>query len=82
MIVLVWVSWGAGASPDVRPRSAAPTEGTGAACINSSRALCYLNMPDGAYVIVRRLPERDGEFEYQIKNLAEYDERIVRESHN
>jgi hypothetical protein len=29
-------------------------------------------MPDGAYVIVRRLPERDGGFEYQIKNLAEH----------
>jgi hypothetical protein len=32
------------------------------------------------YVIVKRLPERDGEFEYQIKNLAEPDERVVRES--
>ena len=39
-----------------------------------------LNVPDGAYVIVKRLPERDGEFEYQIKNLAEPDERVVRES--
>jgi hypothetical protein len=39
-----------------------------------------LNMLDGAYVIVKRLPERDGEFEYQIKNLAEHHERIVRES--
>jgi hypothetical protein len=39
-----------------------------------------LNVPDGAYVIVKRLPERHGEFEYQIKNLAEPDERVVRES--
>jgi hypothetical protein len=39
-----------------------------------------LNVPDGVYVIVKRLPERDGEFEYQIKNLAEPDERVVRES--
>jgi hypothetical protein len=39
-----------------------------------------LNVSDGAYVIVKRLPERDGEFEYQIKNLAEPDERVVRES--
>src|SRR5262249_7824632 len=39
-----------------------------------------LNLPDGVYVIVKRLPERDGEFEYQIKNLAEPDERVVRES--
>src|SRR5215831_2630662 len=39
-----------------------------------------LNVPDGVYVIVKRFPERDGEFEYQIKNLAELDERVVRES--
>src|SRR5262245_35054116 len=39
-----------------------------------------LNWPEGVYVIVKRLPERDGEFEYQIKNLAEPDERVVRES--
>ena len=39
-----------------------------------------LNLPDGVYVIVKRLPERDGEFEYQIKNIAELDERVVRES--
>ena len=39
-----------------------------------------LNVSDGAYVIVKRLRERDGEFEYQIKNLAEPDERVVRES--
>src|SRR5215472_897721 len=39
-----------------------------------------LNVQDGEYVIVKRLPERDGEFEYQIKNLAEPDERVVRES--
>ena len=39
-----------------------------------------LNVPDGAYVIVKRLPQRDGEFEYQIKNVAHPDERVVRES--
>ena len=39
-----------------------------------------LNVPDGAYVIVKRLPERDGEFQYQIKGVATLDERIVRES--
>jgi hypothetical protein len=37
-------------------------------------------VPDGAYVVVKRLPERDGEFEYQIKNVASHDERVVRES--
>jgi hypothetical protein len=39
-----------------------------------------LNVPDGAYVIVKRLPQRDGEFEYQIKSVAHRDERVVRES--
>jgi hypothetical protein len=39
-----------------------------------------LNVPDGAYVIIKRLPERDGEFEYQIKSVANPDQRVVRES--
>ena len=39
-----------------------------------------LNVQEGAYVVVKRLPERDGEFEYQIKNVAKPDQRVVRES--
>jgi hypothetical protein len=39
-----------------------------------------LDVPDSAYVIIKRLPMRDGEFEYQIKSLTERDERVVRES--
>jgi hypothetical protein len=39
-----------------------------------------LHGPDGAYVVVKRLPKREGEFEYQIKSLTEPDERVVRES--
>ena len=39
-----------------------------------------LNKPDGAYVVVKRLPMRDGEFEYQIKSVTKPDERVVRES--
>ena len=39
-----------------------------------------LDVPDGAYVVIKRLPMRDGEFEYQIKSLTEPDERVVRES--
>ncbi len=39
-----------------------------------------LNVSDGAYVVVKRLPMRDGEFEYQIRSLTESDERVVRES--
>ena len=39
-----------------------------------------LDVPDGAYVVIKRLPMRDGEFEYQIRSLTERDERVVRES--
>jgi hypothetical protein len=39
-----------------------------------------LNVPDGAYVVVKRFPKQDGEFEYQIKSITEPDERVVRES--
>jgi hypothetical protein len=39
-----------------------------------------LDVPDGAYVVIKRLPMRDGEFEYQIKSVTELDERVVRES--
>jgi hypothetical protein len=39
-----------------------------------------LDVPDGAYVVIKRLPMRDGEFEYQIKSVTERDERVVRES--
>jgi hypothetical protein len=38
------------------------------------------NVSDGAYVVVKRLPQRDGEFEYQIKNVTKSDERVLRES--
>jgi hypothetical protein len=39
-----------------------------------------LDVLDGAYVVIKRLPMRDGEFEYQIKSVTERDERVVRES--
>jgi hypothetical protein len=39
-----------------------------------------LNVPEGAYVVIKRLPMRNGEFEYQIKSVAERDEGVVRES--
>jgi hypothetical protein len=41
-----------------------------------------LNVSDAAYVIVKRLPRHDGEFEYQIKSVNEPDERVVREIKN
>ena len=39
-----------------------------------------LNMPGGAYIVTRKLPERDGEFVYQVKSANEPHQRIVRES--
>ena len=39
-----------------------------------------LGVREGAYVVIKRLPMRDGEFEYQIKSVTELDERVVRES--
>jgi hypothetical protein len=37
------------------------------------------NLPRGAYVILKKMPERDGEFEYRVRNIAEPHERVVRE---
>jgi hypothetical protein len=34
----------------------------------------------GLYVVTKRLPEKDGEFQYQIKHPAERHERTARES--
>jgi len=39
-----------------------------------------LNVPGGAYVIVRQMPERNGDYEYQIKSARESHGRVVRES--
>ena len=33
----------------------------------------------GAYRVTRQLPERDGEFEYQVKRPGEPHERVVKE---
>jgi hypothetical protein len=34
----------------------------------------------GAYTVTRKLPERNGEFEYRVKNAKEPHERVVGES--
>jgi len=39
-----------------------------------------LDVREDAYVVIKRLPMRNGEFEYQIKSVTELDERVVRES--
>ncbi len=44
------------------------------------RAARGLYAAAGAYVVRAKLPERDGEYEYRIRNLAEAHERMARES--
>ena len=39
-----------------------------------------LDLSKGAYIVVKRLPKHNGEFEYQIKSVSGIDERIVREN--
>jgi hypothetical protein len=39
-----------------------------------------LDVSDGGYVVIKRLPMRDGEFEYQIRSVTEGDTRVFRES--
>lgn len=38
------------------------------------------NVPGGAYVVTRQLPEQHGEFEYRIRSVHEPHERVARES--
>jgi hypothetical protein len=38
------------------------------------------NLPGGAYIVIQKLPERDGEFEYRVRSSNEPHERVVRES--
>ena len=40
----------------------------------------HRNVPGGAYAIIKKMPERDGEFEYCVKSTNETHERVVRES--
>jgi hypothetical protein len=38
-----------------------------------------LNVPGGEYVITKKLPERNGGFEYRVKSSKEPHQRVVRE---
>jgi hypothetical protein len=38
-----------------------------------------LNIPGGAYIVTKKLPEHNGEFEYRVKSVNEPHERVVRE---
>jgi hypothetical protein len=40
----------------------------------------YVSAALGTFEVIKQLPERDGEFEYRIKNVAEPHERVARES--
>jgi hypothetical protein len=37
------------------------------------------NLPAGAYVVIKRLPKRNGEFEYEIRSINELCEKVARE---
>ena len=39
-----------------------------------------LNIPGVEYIVTKKLPEHNGEFEYQVKSINEPYERVVRES--
>ena len=43
------------------------------------RSARHQNMPSDAYVIVQKMPERDGEFEYRVKSMTAPYERVVNE---
>lgn len=38
------------------------------------------NIPGGAYIVTKKLPEREGEFEYRVKGVNEPHERVVQEN--
>jgi hypothetical protein len=38
------------------------------------------NIPGGAYIVTKKLPEHNGEFEYRVRGVNEPYERVVRES--
>ncbi len=38
------------------------------------------NVPGGAYIVTKKLPIKDGEYEYRVKSFNEPFERVVRES--
>ena len=48
--------------------------------VRFTRGFPYRNAVAGDYEVVCRLPSRDGEFQYRIKNCGEPYERVVRES--
>ncbi len=39
-----------------------------------------LNLPGGAYIVIQKMPEHDGEFEYRVRSSHDPHEGVVRES--
>jgi hypothetical protein len=39
-----------------------------------------LNFPGGPYIVTKKLPERDGDAQYRVRNINEPHERVVHES--
>ena len=48
--------------------------------IGESVFVSDVRAPAAPFVVIRRMPERDGEFEYRVRSGYEPHERVVRES--
>jgi hypothetical protein len=48
--------------------------------IGESVFVSDVRAPAAPFVVIRRMPERDGEFEYCVRSSYEPHERVVRES--
>ena len=48
--------------------------------IQNAKVRAALRASTGAYIVTRRLPEKDGEFQYAIRSASEDHERVVTES--
>jgi len=48
--------------------------------VTLAQSLTKRSAAAGGYVVMRQLPERNGEFEYRIKSISEPYERVARES--
>src|SRR3979490_1937084 len=48
--------------------------------VRLNRGYPYRLVSEGAYEIVRRMPDSDGEYSYRIKNAGEAHERVAKES--
>jgi len=40
----------------------------------------HRNVPGGAYIVVQKMPEHDGEFQYRVRSTSERHERVVSEN--